>query len=100
MLVDFYGKLVGKSTTLPWIRWSFYINVEKLEKENRGHYMTPTQTFHTTIVQLVVSTHLKNISQIGSFPKDRGENKKNMFETTTQLCMVKNPQNSLYFTTF
>ena len=31
---------------------------------------------HIIIHWLVVSTHLKNISQIGSFPNFRGENKK------------------------
>ena len=41
----------------------------------------------------MVSTHLKNISQIGSFPRDRGENNK-IFETTTQEILKLQLTNS------
>ena len=43
MLVDFYGKLVGKSTTLAWIRWSFYINVEQLSRKQWSLYVRPSK---------------------------------------------------------
>jgi len=36
----------------------------------------------------VVSTHLKNMSQIGNLPQIEGENK-NFLETTTRDCFLK-----------
>ena len=67
---------------IPWILTSIF--EEKIWTTPTGNKMES----HDMIFWLEVSTHLKNISQIGSFPQ-AGVKIKNIWVATTQFCMYQ-----------